>query len=79
MAPFAVGGALLHIGVAVLAVFMGIILAKSFNLAGLFLMALGTVSNQSYVGFVVESNIFFHLDCIRGGGKSGSGESDTDK
>jgi hypothetical protein len=78
MATLATGGALLHIGMAPLAILMGIFLAEPVNLAGLFLMALLAVANRSRMCLVVKTNFFFHLDRFGGSGKSGPSEGDED-
>jgi hypothetical protein len=67
VAPFAARGAFFELGVATFAVLMGPFLAKAFDLAGSFFMALLAVADSGDVISVLEFNPFFHLDELRSG------------
>jgi hypothetical protein len=67
VALFAARGSFFALDVATLAVLMCPILAKAFDLAWGFFMALLAIAHSGDVSLVVEFNAFFHLDDLRSG------------
>ena len=78
VALFAARGAFLAIGVATLAILVGPILAKAFDLAGGFFMALLAVADSGDMSLVVELDSPFQLDDLRSG-KGGARKRDQGK
>ena len=67
VATFADGGALLHIGVAFLTIFVRKILAEACNLSPFgFFVALLAILNSFSMRFVIEGDPLFHLDYVGG-------------
>src|SRR3974377_191261 len=78
VALFAARGAFLAFGVATLAILVGPILAKAFDLAGGLFMALLAVADSGDVSLVVELDPPFQLDDL-GSGKGGARKRDQGK